>query len=182
MSFDSSVSYNDFPSDPVGSYFARFPSFTYIPNHDWRQLRAFYDLADHFTWSHRQKHTERLKLRALWIQAAELEFSGSSLQDYQDLCHELQIYPVPGSLEECKDRLTGVYVNIVDLVQYRRDKRMGVLDGGEGPWRFESLGGLREYSVEERKVWPWHEAKSEMLRELLKAQAGLTVTKRRVII
>ena len=152
-------------SDPIETYFARFPSFTYIPGPDWRQLRAFYDLADHFGWDDKRKRRERAQLKAAWVGIVETEFQGSTLQHYQGLCQDLRIRNVPDTVAECKEMLKGVFVNIVDLVQYRRDRDRGVMT--RKPRKFGTLEELRRYSEEERKYYPRDNAKSEMLRELL---------------
>src|SRR5438270_34909 len=152
-------------SDAIETYFARFPSFTYIPSADWRQLRAFYDLADHFGWDDKRKRSERAKLKAAWVGIVENEFQGSTLQQYQGLCQDLGIRNVPETVAECKEMLRGVFVNIVDLVHYRRDRDRGVR--ARRPPKFGNLEGLRRYSEEERKYYPKDNAKSEMLRELL---------------
>src|SRR5579859_4305286 len=146
-------------SDPIKTYFARFPSFTYIPSTDWRQLRAFYDLADHFGWDHKRKRSELAKLKAAWVGIVENEFQGSTLQHYQGLCQDLRIKNVPETVPECKEILKGVFVNIVDLVQYRRDRDRGVI--ARKPRKFGSLEALRRYSEEERKYYPKDNAKSE---------------------
>ena len=161
MSFDS-----DFHEDPLEAYFGRFPSFTYIPGPDWRQLRAFYDLSDHFGWNDRRKQSERAKLKDVWREVAEAEFSGSTLEHYQDLCLDLRIRPIPDNVVECKERLKGVFVNIVDLIQYRQDKGRGMK--AKKPRKFCDLKELKEYSAHNRKYYPLQEAKSEMLNELLK--------------
>jgi len=95
----------------------------------------------------------------------ENEFQGSTLQHYQGLCQDLRIRNVPETVPECKEMLKGVFVNIVDLVQYRRDRDRGVV--ARKPRKFGSLEALRRYSEEESKYYPKDNAKSEMLRELL---------------
>jgi hypothetical protein len=164
------VDYEDYhepsQSDPIEAYFTRFPSFTYIPSSDWRQTRAFYDLADHFGWDDKRKRIERAKLRDAWVEVVENEFSGATLEHYQGLCQDLRIRNVPDTVAECKGRLKGVFVNIVDLMQYRKDQKGG--SRVKRPRKFANLEELRQYSKSEGKYYPLQAAKSEMLRELLK--------------
>src|SRR2546430_3556240 len=91
MDYQDSDFHDPSQSDAIETYFARFPSFTYIPSPDWRQLRAFYDLADHFGWDDKRKRSERATLKAAWVGIVENEFQGSTLQHYQGLCQDLRI-------------------------------------------------------------------------------------------
>jgi hypothetical protein len=62
--------------------------------------------------------------------------------------------------------LKDVFVNIVDLMQYRTDRQRarGVIK----PRKFRTLKRLKEYSNKTGKYYNKEEAKAGMLRELLK--------------
>jgi hypothetical protein len=68
-------------------------------------------------------------------------------------------------VNECKLQLRRVYVNIVDLTQYRRDRRSGGIP--QTPRLHRNRNELAEYSKAEKKYYPLENAKSEMLRVLL---------------
>jgi hypothetical protein len=159
MSFDSE-------EDPIEAYFAKFPSFSYRPSTDWRQLALFNSLANHCGWSKTHRKDEFNLFKETWTQVVESEFSGSSITHYQILCKDLDIDPVPDSVAGCKTVLREVFVNIVDLVQYRKDCQQGKI--ASKPQKFRSLKKLSQYTCDEGKYYPKENAKAEMLRELLK--------------
>jgi hypothetical protein len=153
--------------DPIAQYFARFPSFNYQPSLDWRQLGPFNALAKRLKWNDEHRKKEFKKFKRTWTTVVESEFSGSSLSHYQSVCRDLDISPIPDNVTECKAQLKDVFVNIVDLMQYRTDRRHQGR-GARKPRKFESLEQLRKYSEQEGKYYNKQEAKAEMLRELLK--------------
>ena len=149
--------------DPIESFFARFPRVLSDRTDDWRQLRRFNALAKRKSWDNTKRSEEFERLKQAWTEAAESEFEGSSISHYQRLCEDLEIHPLPETVTECKAELKTVFVNIVDLMEYRRRGRRG-----RKPRKFMTLEQLKEYSSEERKYYPKETAKAEMLRELLK--------------
>jgi hypothetical protein len=152
--------------DPIEAFFERHPSFNYGRSQDWRQLDRFEALAEHCGWRQKKRKYEERKLKQAWTQVVESEFSGSTISHYQSLCQDLNISPIPATVPECKNELREVFVNIVDLVQYRRECQMGLR--AKKPRIFNSLQGLRDYSESKEKYYPRKDAKAEMLRELLK--------------
>src|SRR5216110_1793386 len=106
--------------DPIEAFFAQYPSFVYQPSSDWRQVGPFNALARHCGWSKTRRKSEFKSFKRTWIRVVESEFSGSSLLHYQSLCEDLDITPIPSTMEECKSVLKGIFVNIVDLMQYRK--------------------------------------------------------------
>jgi hypothetical protein len=154
-------------SDPISDYFAQYPTFNYRPSAtDWRQIGAFNALASHCRWSQNHRRDQFDEFKQTWYNVVEREFGESSLPHYQSLCRDLRIAPVPDSITGCKASLSSVFVNIVDLMQYRHDRNAG--RWAEPARLFESLEDLQEYSEKERKWYPKQSAKAEMLRELLK--------------
>jgi len=154
-------------SDPIEAYFHQYPTFPFLPSEDdWRQIGPFNALAQHLNWSQEHRQSEWEVFKSLWFNIVEGEFRTSDLQHYQKLCEDLNIQPIPDSINTCKAELSKVYVNIVDLVQYRKDKRRG--KPAQPPALFGSLEELKEYSKENGKWYPRESAKAEMLRVLLK--------------
>ena len=149
--------------DPVEAYFLRFPTFHYNPTGDWRQLGPFNALAKLKNWNKVERKKEFRLLQYAWTEAVESEFEGSSILHYQSLCEDLDIDPIPETVENCKAELRNVFVNIVDLMQYRRNRRRG-----EKPKQFAQLSDLKTYSSVQGKYYPKEQAKAEMLKELLK--------------
>jgi len=152
--------------DPIDEFFARFSTFHYLPTKEWRQLAPFNDLADQEQWSKEKRKQEFRRLQRAWRKAVESEFEGSSISHYRSLCEDLEIDPIPSTVGACKQELRTVFVNIVDLMQYRRDRRRG-----RKPERFDNLEQLKQYSSDHGKYYPKESAKAEMLRELLKILA-----------
>lgn len=152
--------------DPIAAYFTRFPFFKYRPTQDWRQLGPFNALANRCRWSKERKKREFSRFKETWTAVVEAEFGGSSLEHYQGVCRDLEINPIPDSVDECKKQLKEVFVNIVDLMQYRMDRQSGRT--AQRPRMFDTLEELSEYSNTHRKYYNKEEAKAEMLRELLK--------------
>jgi len=157
---------SDFSDDPIAEYFARFSSFKYRPSLDWRQLGPFNALAKHLKWTDEHRKKEFKRFKRTWTTVVESEFTGSSLSHYQRVCQDLDIAPIPGDVAECKAQLKEVFVNIVDLMQYRTDRQKGRL--ARKPRKFGSLEELSAYSQGSQKYYNREEAKAEMLRELLK--------------
>ena len=152
--------------DQIDEFFARFPEFHYSPTEEWRQLAPFNALARQQNWNKKKRNQEFRRLKRAWQEVVESEFAGSSIFHYQSLCEDLEIDPIPNTVSECKRELRTIFVNIVDLMQYRRDGRTG-----RKPRRFNDVENLKEYSLSHGKYYPKESAKAEMLRELLKVLA-----------
>ena len=157
----------------IGEYFRRFPEFNFNPSlNDWRQLGPFNALAKQKCWGQipgqipGERDVQFFDLRVFWSAIVDDEFDKTSLEHYQELCQELKIQPIPDDVDECKEELGKIHVNIVDLVQYRRDKRAGRYNPGVRTFGTEEE--LREYSKREKKWSPVDNAKSEMLSLLLR--------------
>jgi hypothetical protein len=153
---------------PIFAYFAEYPNYPFWPSKkDWRQIGAFNGLAGDQEWD--QTHRRPLefsKLQETWQVFVEAEFSGNTLADYQRLCRELLINPIPYTIDDCKEKLSSVHVNIVDLVQFRV-----ATDNGwpaTPPTRFETSQELEEYTKKEKKKIPIWYARAEILKVLFR--------------
>ena len=156
-------------SDPIAEYFNARPvkDFTYRPSStDWRQRGAFHAFATANKWNQPRRQAEFEGFYETWRRIAESEFPGSSHEDYENLFDDLGIGPAPASIRECKERLRNVHVNIVDLIQYRTDKREG--RKATRPQLFRDQRELEDYTNREDKFYPKSNARTQILRELLK--------------
>lgn len=91
----------------------------------------------------------------------------SMLSQYQNLCHECGIDPVPSSISQCRKQLNNVYINIYDLLD-ARDTNNNQGDGSVTVRRFATSSALAKYSIRENKIYPKAAAKSAgALRNLL---------------
>lgn len=154
-------------ADPnIEAYFAQYPLFDFRPSRsDWRQVSAFNALAKDEKWSQDERSLQYDSFKYTWKAVIDFEFSGSTLQHYQNLCWELRVNPVPSSKEECRRTLRSVYVNVVDLVQYRRDMREG-----RTPVEFDTYSSLDELkrNSDKGKWIPPDISEAELFKVLLK--------------
>ncbi|KAI5864713.1 hypothetical protein GGS23DRAFT_595422 [Durotheca rogersii] len=147
----------------IDAFFAQFPSFPY--DRKGQIMTEFRRLCKHQGWGHdsEEKETALKELRA----AIAMEFGTiygtdpKSLTAWQLLCDTVRISPVPDTVKDCRKKIRGVHVNLVDLVHGgRTDSPVQV---------FESLEKLRKYSKRGHKIFPLEEAKEEgLLKHLLR--------------
>jgi len=151
--------------DPVERYFSEFPGYAGgpRPGEDWRRLGSFNQLADEKHWSRPVREQEFLRLKDAQIEVVEIEINSlSTINDYQALCRQVGIPEVPESARQAYTLLSGVFVNLVDLIQLRKT-------GGQGSvTNYGSSGALKDYSETERKVCPVPQKRSKVLRKLLR--------------
>ena len=153
-------------TDPISRYFARYPSFRFFPKADWRQIEAFNSLATQMKWSQDYRKGEFIELKLVWIELVEEEFGGNTIRSYQALCQEFGVNPLPDSIRGCKEELSRIHVNIVDLMQARWNVRHG-LPAGNVP-RFATSEEAKAYAEEQKKFYPVEGAQGEALRFLLR--------------
>jgi hypothetical protein len=67
-----------------------------------------------------------------------------SLHAWQNLCHVLDISPIPENLKECRETVMNTHVNLVDLTERK----------GQHVTKFSSETELSEYTQEEEKYFP----------------------------
>jgi len=155
-------------ADPIiANFLSQYPGYTYnySRNDDWRQVKAFNAMAYILEWSQERRQREYQNFKDTWVEVAEQEFEGDSLEHFTSLCEDLKIDPGQ-SIRACKEKLRAVNVNLVDLIQYRKEKRAG---SNPPPVRiFDSAEELMEYSEKEKKTLPAEAARAGMLRVLLK--------------
>ncbi|KAF2713282.1 hypothetical protein K504DRAFT_423776 [Pleomassaria siparia CBS 279.74] len=108
----------------------------------------FYRMCDFFAWD--RKASARLEARQSFKDAMVLQFNSiygidtSDIENWHKLCVAVYIEPLPATIEECKEKIKDVYVNLVDLVD----------TSGRDVELFSSLGELRKYTIENGKFFP----------------------------
>ncbi|KAK7681975.1 hypothetical protein QCA50_014938 [Cerrena zonata] len=86
----------------------------------------------------------------------------SRLEDWQAICKELQIDPVPTTITQCRKALKRRHVNLVDLIDAR-------CRGDKGDVQvFETYKELRDYTRKEHKIFSRKKAKKLNLQGLLR--------------
>ncbi|KAF7156703.1 hypothetical protein CNMCM5623_000376 [Aspergillus felis] len=140
------------------AFFTDFPDFK--PNPDASVSDEFNRLASHRKWKVGSK-----TWRKMWNRCMALEYDRllgqnlSGLQDWQQLCEELDLTGPFTSIRQCKKALSKVYVNIVDLLDCRILKKK--------PTKFPSLRALEKYTRETRRVFSRHLGKQDKLLRIL---------------
>lgn len=88
------------------------------------------------------------------MELASLYFPPSQprLKGYQDLCSELDV-PPGKSITECRAILKNTFVNILDLLDARRN--------GTKPKKFANRKALRDYTLRYRRIIDKREAKKD---------------------
>lgn len=152
-------------SDPIAAFFAEYPSFDY--EEDQGTIEEFYRMCDYFGWD--REDEERKQAHRLFKDAMVLRFNElygtdvSSLENWHKLCIAVDIDPLPQTVEECKEEIKEVHVNLVDLVD----------TSGREVELFSSLQELRNYTITTGKYFPKESAYAGgvlkfLLREILK--------------
>ncbi|KAJ4994116.1 hypothetical protein SVAN01_00593 [Stagonosporopsis vannaccii] len=126
-SFDSVSTYEPTPEGSVSrsssvdvGYFAMH-GITAGPNDDFNSM--FNRLAIQEGWS--MAHRKNRRHEAI---AGEIEgvygTGNTKLEKWQELCRDVQIYPVPLSITKCKKALSAVHVNLVNLISHRHNRNV----------------------------------------------------------
>ncbi|GBE79462.1 hypothetical protein SCP_0206620 [Sparassis crispa] len=107
------------------------------------------------------------RYRNEWAQCCVTEFGRhyghhDRLDGWQALCVEVGIRDVPTSITACKKILNRTWVNLVDLIDCRRT--------GQRVQRHRSRDALRQYSVDNDKIFPKKEAKRNGFLKVLLIQ------------
>ncbi|TIA37854.1 hypothetical protein D6C79_07980 [Aureobasidium pullulans] len=141
------------------SFFELFPSFEPDPKASIK--KEFDRLAQQQNWP--KEVAERF--RAVCYEDELADFSVAQglttpLKKLQMLCAELCVEDIPPSINKCKEALNKVKVNLVDLMNARRQ--------GKQVRIFESYKDLSKYTRKKKMYCPKQAAKSEGIRVLLK--------------
>ncbi|KAG6030201.1 hypothetical protein E4U19_000556 [Claviceps sp. Clav32 group G5] len=146
---------------PMDLFFSRYSEFDYNPRSQvWSEYNR---LCEYFRWD-KGSPTEKT-VRKLFRQALVDEFGAiygeddKKLDVLQRLCKRLEVNPLPQSIADCKEVIQAHYVNIVDFVDCERT--------GKPIPKFAGLEQLRDYTIEEGKIFPKWEAKANLLLRFL---------------
>lgn len=158
------------------AFFTDFPDFKSNP--DASVSDEFNRLANYRKWK-----TGSKTWRKMWIRCMALEYDRllgqnlSGLQNWQQLCEELDLKGPFTSIKQCKkvcyaalkverrdtdlvcQALSKIYVNIVDLLDCRILKKK--------PTKFPNLRALEKYTRESGRVFSRHLAKQDKLLRVL---------------
>jgi len=168
MSFDQR-------SDAISNFFAnilptQFPEVAHIevfPEDDWRQQGPFDYIHTQLQWSQSQRRRAMVDLEAAWYAfVLDLFTDETSLENFQELCEDLDISPVPENKSHCERELKRLHVNLVDVIQLRWDKRLG--KGTGTVTRYRNKRELKEATEDEQKVLPGDIGKIGVLKFLLR--------------
>ncbi|KAF8127472.1 hypothetical protein EV363DRAFT_1401177 [Boletus edulis] len=134
---------------PLEEFFGgHYPQFEY--NITKSASHEFYRLCDEFGWDRddpERRDAYREFKNALVKQFNEIYGTDEeNLAKWQNLCHIVDIDPVPDDLETCREVICGTYVNLVDLVD--RDVT------GQDVQVFESERELSQYTRMTGKFFP----------------------------
>ena len=153
-------------SHHITQYFAQFPEFNFIAEYDWRQLGRFNSLAMEMNWDQHRRDNEYINLQETWAQLVEEEFGEKSIEGYQELCEDLDITPIPESISACERELRRIHVNLVEVIQYRCDKRSG--GRASEILKHRNADAAKEYARARNKILPADVGKVGVLRKLVR--------------
>ncbi|KAJ4382304.1 hypothetical protein N0V86_002638 [Didymella sp. IMI 355093] len=90
----------------------------------------------------------------------------TKLAKWQELCRDVKIEPVPGSISKCRKALSKVHVNLVNLIDHRRNRNVQlILFPNYQAFRDWTLGGKTRW----QRIFPKRLAKQEgFIKALLK--------------
>ncbi|RFU27814.1 hypothetical protein B7463_g8510, partial [Scytalidium lignicola] len=139
-------------TDHIDNFFAAFPEFKYNSSAPvWTQ---FDRMCHYFDWD--SDDYEMREARRNFKSAIVQQFNNiygtdeKDINSWQNLCHILNISPVPASLEGCRKVVQRTHVNLVDLVDTPRT--------GAAVEVFSNLKQLQEYTKRTGKIFPKEDA------------------------
>ncbi|KAH0348489.1 hypothetical protein KCU81_g3269, partial [Aureobasidium melanogenum] len=136
------------------SYFERFPHFDHQPRQSIRI--EFTRLAKTHKWDSEETKRERVNC---YNEELEGHFHRLSITDQlgslKHLCSELDVKP-RNTVDGCRKILRYTHVNLVDLMDARRDENTKVK-------KFKTYKELRDYSHKTKKFYPLDETKGETI-------------------
>ncbi|KAH7170308.1 hypothetical protein EDB81DRAFT_160457 [Dactylonectria macrodidyma] len=147
--------------EPMDEFFARYPNFQY--KRDASFWAEFHRLSKQSKWKkdQRREHVADFKTAITHQFNNTFGTDETSLESWQKLCRILGV-GVPNTLKESRLRVQRTHVNLVDLVESPQTGKKAKL--------FPTVEALREYTLEERKVFPREEAHAGGLLKMLLRQ------------
>ncbi|PKY08335.1 hypothetical protein P168DRAFT_228655 [Aspergillus campestris IBT 28561] len=134
---------------PLNAFFLSFAGFDFDPSlppaESYRRLQRYYD------WDREDPDSKRAWIDYQRSLAEEFNLwfgSENDLSAWHSLCTAVNVSPLPTTCHGCQKVVRGLYVNIVDLIDWARGGR-----NGDGVRRFDSLGDLRDYSRRTGKIF-----------------------------
>ncbi|KAG9520576.1 hypothetical protein KCV07_g4236, partial [Aureobasidium melanogenum] len=143
------------------SFFELFPDFE--PNPRASIKKEFDRLARQQGWTSNKKVCDRFRAACYEDELADFVAAQgltSPLKKLQMLCAEVGVRNIPVSINKCKEELANVKVNLVDLMDARRQSKQVRL--------FKSFKELAKYTKKTNRYCPKQAPKNEGIRVLLK--------------
>lgn len=120
-------------------------------------------MSDFFDWDRDDEEDAKRDFKAAMVKQFNDIYGTDpdNLENWQKLCHVLNIEPAPTRLEACRERVRRTHVNLVDLVE--------TANTGLPVKVFENLEQLQDYTVENERFFPKYSAyHGGLLRFLLR--------------
>ncbi|KAE8447328.1 hypothetical protein EG329_010886 [Mollisiaceae sp. DMI_Dod_QoI] len=180
----SSPSFQSTPTPTIGpldAFFLSFPGYQYdpsIPPADSyrlfrRGLRRWNDWDGNFlkTWKEYEEDVYT-RYQAALTKEFNLWFgTEDDIRSWHSLCRAIAIHPLPTTQRECRDAVRNRHVNIVDLIQWAREREVGQVQ------IFESVKELSDYSFDEGKIYRKDQlGQGVVLRHLLRHLVKMRTT------
>ncbi|KAJ5131384.1 uncharacterized protein N7515_007423 [Penicillium bovifimosum] len=137
------------PVTPLDRFFQSFRGFEY--NTKSSPSKIFAQLSKRNGWKRDDENHKSAWKRyqsALQEEVAVWFGSENDLSSWHSLCRAIEIEPLPTTCAQGVKVVRGVYVNIVDLLEWARKGREGL-----GVRKFSSLKDLRAYTKKTRKIF-----------------------------
>ncbi|KAJ3730639.1 hypothetical protein C8R42DRAFT_568844 [Lentinula raphanica] len=134
-------------SNPIKAFFDNYPAFRYDGAKE--TMPQFRELCDQYGW--RRNSQEGKEALNQIRNAIALQFNAiygsdaNSLNGWHNLFRALQTPEIPETVQDCKERIKTIHVNICDLVDHFEDSK---------PRQFPSAAILAEYSRTSEKIFP----------------------------
>ncbi|QPC80169.1 hypothetical protein HYE68_010921 [Fusarium pseudograminearum] len=109
-------------------------------------------MSDFFDWDRDDEEDAKRDFKAAMVKQFNDIYGTDpdNLENWQKLCHVLNIEPAPTRLEACRERVRRTHVNLVDLVE--------TANTGLPVKVFENLEQLQDYTVENERFFPKYSA------------------------
>ncbi|KAH6678617.1 hypothetical protein B0J14DRAFT_583120 [Halenospora varia] len=145
------------PTGPLDSFFLSFSDYQYDPSippaESFRSfsqgLRRWNDWDGYSpdTWKE-YKEDVYARYQAALTKEFNLWFgTEDDIRAWHSLCRAIAIHPLPATCELCEEAVGNRHVNIVDLIQWAREREVGQVK------IFETVKELSAYSYEENKIY-----------------------------
>ncbi|QBZ65656.1 hypothetical protein PoMZ_12619 [Pyricularia oryzae] len=142
---------------PLDEFFLSFEDFAYNPSDP--PAKSFARLEKHRGWAADGSASRKAWKKYQTALASELDMWYGPTDDltaWHTLCRAIGIKPLPESCTQCKKAVSKKHVNIVDLIDWSRNRGTS-----ETPVQtFPSVAQLQAYTIKTRKIFSKEKAKA----------------------